>query len=97
MIKNKKAVAIVSEAFLLLILVFYASIIAFLGIINYDNYTATVAATPEIDLGLFSVPSFMFGTFIDNIKALGWANAIIFGPLIIILLYYVAKLIRGTS
>jgi hypothetical protein len=68
---------------LLTILVFQAFIIVGLGFLELTSESQTIGA-------------FSFSTnIINNIALLGWGNSILFAPLIICVIYIVAKLIRG--
>lgn len=104
----KKAQVSTDTPIILFILVFQTFVILALGFLNitntsvespnitsyseittYSNSTTTVTTT-NTGNSLFSI-----GNIISNIKILGWGNSLIFAPLIIVIIYIIAKLIRG--
>ena len=84
MFKNKKAQSEV--AILITILAFQIFIITALGFINI---------TPETNSYSEPITGFSFLNIITSISVLGWANILIFSPLISGLVYIVARLVRG--
>jgi hypothetical protein len=87
---NRKAQS--ETAVIIGILSFQAFIIVCLGFINISATTEGIGG----DVSIVGIPLFNWGTsLISNIALLGWANLIIFAPLIAGLVYIIARLIRG--
>lgn len=88
---NKKAQS--DTAVILFILVFQAFLIISLGFLNIDTTEEEVGTDSLGVVGLIT-PSFNQNV-INNIEQLGVWNTLIFAPLIIVLIYIIAKLVRG--
>lgn len=88
----KKSQVSTDTPIIISIIAFQTLIIVCLGIIQIDPVTETIGKEVDI-LGLGTV-GFTYN-IINNISYLGWANSLIFTPLIFGLLYIVLKLIRG--
>jgi len=89
--KNKKGQSLSDATILLGIIVFQAFIIICLGFLNVEqvNYAGNLTSNIVIS-SFFSLPN-----IITSITVLGWGNLLIFAPLEVILIYIIAKLIRG--
>ena len=83
----KKAQVSTDTPIVLTILVFQTFVVTALGFLTIANEDVTATNAKNI--------FFSFGNIVNNIAILGWGNALIFAPLIIVLLYILAKLIRG--
>jgi hypothetical protein len=84
---NKKAQTSTDTPIILSILVFQTFVVLMLGFLNVSS---TEIVSTNTGNALFS-----FGNIISNISYLGWGNILIFSPLIICLIYIIAKLVRG--
>ena len=83
---NNKAQTATDTPIILSILVFQAFVILMLGFININDSTNTVVGSNTINFTQ---------NILTNIKLLGWGNSLIFAPLLVCIIYIVAKLIRG--
>ena len=82
---NKKAQAATDTPIIISIFTFQSFIIVALGFLNITPDNQVIGS----DLINFTQ------NIVNNISYLGWANTIIFTPLIIAITYIIAKLIRG--
>ena len=101
MLKFKKAQTSTDTPILISIIAFQAFIILALGFLNV-NYASqksinstSINATYQIQTYNVPLTNLSITNIITNISYLGFANVLIFSPIIGAIIYIIAKLIRG--